>query len=246
MKKDFPRKPYAGKPREDKVKVEIKQAGSSANTTGCFICNGPHWARECPKREKLATLVTEGDSDSDPPSRINPLQLLGTLRTVKGNSPLPLLYVHAVVNGREIDAMVDTGATHNFVSELAIARLGLSVVKHTSRVKAINSKAQPVVGVVQAATISLGDWSGRIDLLGVPLDDFDLILGIDFLTTAKAAVMPHLGGMLIMEESHPHFVAGIRKEKKGKEVLLSAMQVEHGLAEERRTHLPGGHAGAEA
>lgn len=70
--------------------------------------------------------------------------------------------------------------------------------------------------MVQATTISLGDWSGRINLLAVPLDDFDLILGIDFLTIAKATMMPHLGGMLIMEESHPHFVAGIQKEKKAR------------------------------
>lgn len=58
----------------------------------------------------------------------------------------------------------------------------------------------------------------------VPLDDFGLVLGIDFLTTAKTAVMLHLGEMLLIEESGSFFVAGFRKEKKEKEALLPAIQ----------------------
>ena len=51
-------------------------------SSGCFICNGPHKARDCPKREKLTALVSredEEDSYSDGPSRVNPLQLLNVI-----------------------------------------------------------------------------------------------------------------------------------------------------------------------
>ena len=75
----------------------------------------------------------------------------------------------------------------------------------------------------------MDSWDGYVDLLAVPLDDFELILGVNFLKTAKAAVIPHLGGLLIMDEERPCFVAGVHKRSKGKEPLLSAMQVEHGL-----------------
>lgn len=50
-------------------------------------------------------------------SRINPLQLLGTRRAVKGIPSHSLLYVPLTLNGREAQAMVDTGATHNFIRE---------------------------------------------------------------------------------------------------------------------------------
>lgn len=119
--------------------------------------------------------------------------------------------------------MVETCATHNFVIKVATAWLKLNIGKHTSLVKAINSKAQPVGGVVYGATIGLGGWEGKIDLLTVPLDDFNLILSIDFLTTLKAAIMSHLGRMLLMEEAWPFFVTGFWKEKKEKESLFSAM-----------------------
>ena len=81
---------------------------------------------------------------------------------MKGSAPMPFLYVHAVVNGRKIDALVDKGATHNFVCNVAAVRLKLDVGKHTSRMKAIYSKAQAVAGVVQGATIGLGDWKGKL------------------------------------------------------------------------------------
>lgn len=112
---------------------------------------------------------------------------------MKGSTPMPLLYIHAVVNRREIDVMVDTSVTLNFVSKVVVAWLKLNIGKHTSHVKTINSKAQPVADVVHGATIGLGGWEEKIDLLTVPIDNFDLILGINFLVTAKAAVMPYLG-----------------------------------------------------
>ena len=49
--------------------------------------------------------------------------------------------------------------------------------------------------------------------------------------------MPHLGRMLLMEESRPVFVVGFRKEKKENEALLSTIQVEQGLRKGEPTYL---------
>lgn len=45
--------------------------------------------------------------------------------------------------------MVDTGATHNFLSDRIVARLGLRVDKGHSQIKmkAVNSEAKPIVRV---------------------------------------------------------------------------------------------------
>ncbi|WOG81014.1 hypothetical protein DCAR_0100159 [Daucus carota subsp. sativus] len=51
----------------------------------------------------------------------------------------------------------------------------------------------------------------------MPLDDFDVILGIDFLLAAKCSVLPYLGGIFIANEKEPCFVKGItEKSDKGK------------------------------
>jgi hypothetical protein len=39
-----------------------KSAGGQKKTLECFICNGPHMARECPSRGKLAAMLIQGDT----------------------------------------------------------------------------------------------------------------------------------------------------------------------------------------
>ncbi|RVW40269.1 hypothetical protein CK203_082804 [Vitis vinifera] len=99
-------------------------------------------------REKLSALVTaedKGDSDPETPPRVNPLQLLNVIH---GETPVQksLMHIHAIVNGVKVKALVDSGATHNFVATKEAARLGLRLEEDTSRIKAVNSKAQKIQG----------------------------------------------------------------------------------------------------
>ena len=102
--------------------------------------------------------------------------------------------------------MVDNGTTHNFVVTREATKLGLKLEEDTSRIKAINSKAHKIQGVAKNVPMQVGDWIGTCSLLCMPLDDFDLILGVDFLLKAKMALIPHLGGLMVLEESQPCFV----------------------------------------
>ena len=128
-------------------------------------------------------------------------------------------------------ALVDSGVTHNFVSTKEAARLGLNLAKDDSKLKAVNSQAQETHGMAKNMEIQIGDWKGTIDFLSVPLDDFDFILGNDFFQRAKVALLPHLNGLLIMDEKQPCFVAGISKPPKrpSREKTLSTLQLEKGL-----------------
>ena len=62
----------------------MEEKGTSSQTTrssGCFICDGPDRARDCPKKEKLNALMAEDGEDSGVkiPTRANPLQLLNAM-----------------------------------------------------------------------------------------------------------------------------------------------------------------------
>lgn len=48
-----------GKKKEWDGKGKEKEKGNrkSSSNSGCFICNGPHQAKKCPKHEKLGTIV---------------------------------------------------------------------------------------------------------------------------------------------------------------------------------------------
>jgi len=53
---------------------------------------------------------------------------------------------------------------------------------------------------------------GSVDFLAINLDDFEVILGNDFLKKAKVSVMPHLGEILI-RDTFPCFMKSIPLDK---------------------------------
>ena len=71
--------------------------------------------------------------------------------------------------------------------------------------------------------------------MAIPLDDFDLILGIEFLVKAKAFVTPHLRGMMIGDEQTPYFVSTIKKKKELD--LQSGKQFKAGLKKREQTYV---------
>ncbi|KAK2984524.1 hypothetical protein RJ640_025021 [Escallonia rubra] len=101
-----------------------------------------------------------------------------------------LMYVDIKVNGKAIRAMVDTEATHNYISSTEVERLGLTLEKGCGRVKAINSVVQPVAGITRSVLIKIGPYEGRTNFSVVIMDDFKLILGLEFLRDTKTTVMP--------------------------------------------------------
>ncbi|KAL3534859.1 hypothetical protein ACH5RR_003320 [Cinchona calisaya] len=112
------------------------------------------------------------------------------------------------VNGMDVLAMVDTRATHSFVTGREVRRLKLELKEHGYRIKALNSEAQPVLGVA-SLEMTLGPWSGKCSLMAVPLDDFDLILGKEFMATNKIFPIPHLYGIMIADERCPTFLPSV-------------------------------------
>ena len=169
-----------------------------------------------------------GQSDEEVPNRVNPLQLLNAL-SARGNSK-GLSYMQVEMNGNGAEALLDTSATHNFVDESIVQRFGLKVSKCPSKIKAVNSKAKPVSRIAFGVRFKVGEWTGNVNFLIMKLDDFDVILGDEFYV---AALLPFIGVMLIFNEKQPCYVpirhvVGNSKTSKGKEPMVSAMQVSMG------------------
>ena len=58
------------------------------------------------------------------------------------------MFVDATINSRPIKStLIDSGATHNFITDQEARRLGLTIEKDPRKMKVVNSEALPIVGV---------------------------------------------------------------------------------------------------
>ncbi|KAG6627028.1 hypothetical protein CIPAW_15G094100 [Carya illinoinensis] len=161
----------------------------------CFLCNRPHWARDCPKRKALNAMLEEKEVQEK--SHLGCLQLLNSLKastkpTTKDGS---LMFVEVLVNGKKSHAMVDSGASHNFIKKEEATRLGIPLKKGQGWLKTVNSEAKPLDGVAHGVELQLGTWRGMVDFSVAPMDDFNIVLGMEFLRQFNAKTTQLLSAM---------------------------------------------------
>ncbi|KAL6343067.1 hypothetical protein AAG906_017879 [Vitis piasezkii] len=134
---------------------------------------------------------------------------LQLLNAIRAETHRGLMYVEMAMGGQKVVALVDSGTTHNFVSTREATRLGLKLSKDDSKLKAVNSQTQEIHGLAKN------------------------------MMRAKVALLPHLNGMFIMDETQPCYVRGLSKppKKPSKEGTVSALQVEKGLRKEQLTYV---------
>lgn len=61
----------------------------------------------------------------------------------------------------------------------------------SSKMKAINSEARHVLGIAKGFELEMGVCKGSASLIVALIGYFKVILGMDFLTSAKVVPMPH-------------------------------------------------------
>ena len=71
--------------------------------------------------------------------------------------------------------IVDSDATHNFITEAEARWLNLHWEKDIGKMKVMNSTVLHIVGLVKRTIIKLGAWNDLIDVMVFKMDDFEVI-----------------------------------------------------------------------
>jgi len=95
-------------------------------------------------------------------------------------------YIDLMVYGETVQALVDMDVAHSFMTTRLAKETGLTSIME---VEAADSRAK-VFGLVHDVPIQIKEWGGQLDFIVMNLDDFDMILGRDFLRGSKAVVVP--------------------------------------------------------
>ena len=99
----------------------------------------------------------------------------------------------------DVLTMVDSGATHNFMSEDIARRIGLKFVPVQAQIKTVNSPPDYVIGVAKKVETTLVEWTRKVEFTIVRIDDYEAILGMDFMKQFEAMVVPHLQKLFIYD-----------------------------------------------
>ncbi|GJT45453.1 putative retrotransposon gag domain, aspartic peptidase domain protein [Tanacetum coccineum] len=197
----------------------------------CLYGDEPHRARDCPKKASLNSLSAHGDVDT---SDGGSMGLIRILNAIKAKTEVPkvvgkcLQYVEATINGVNVRALVDSDATHNFVADDEAKQLGINTMKGSGTIKVVNSPAKAIHRVAQDVRAKIGEWEGTIDLSVVPMDDFKVVLGLEFLDRVRAFPMPFVNSLCILDGGKTCMVSTEWDAKSGAKTL-SAMQFKKGF-----------------
>ncbi|KAI4353826.1 hypothetical protein L6164_002751 [Bauhinia variegata] len=197
-----------------------------------FICEGPHWTRDCPNWKAINALVTEMREKEAKESQadIGSLQHLGALSKIfslinveeKG-----LLYVDLAIEGKTTSAMIDIRATHNFIDVQEAKRLDIKYKQGSGTIKAVNSEAKPIMGIAEAVKVKIGDWQGMLYFTVIPMDDFKVVLRLAFFCKNYTFPIPAVNSLVILDAKIIRVIPLRRMEKD--KPMISVMQFKKGL-----------------
>ncbi|TXG60985.1 hypothetical protein EZV62_012348 [Acer yangbiense] len=139
-----------------------------------------------------------------------------------------LMFMNALINGKAVRAMLDTKETHNFIFVDEAKKLGLKAISGGGIIKVVNSPAKPIASIAKAIPVCLGTWSGKLDFSIVPMDDFQVVLGMKFFDRVYAFPFPSGNSFSILDGSKTCMVPTERMAKMESKAL-SALQVKRGM-----------------
>ncbi|GAU51141.1 hypothetical protein TSUD_240800 [Trifolium subterraneum] len=141
----------------------------------CFHCKQPgHYKNECPK------LHGSGGSSRTTRSKGRVYSLDG--EQARGNNALIIDVCH--LGQSEVVVLFDCGATNSFISVECVMRLGLSSTSLLPTMTVAVATGGKVVSkrVCQNCPVSVAGKIYHVDLICLPLNDMDIVLGMDWLS----------------------------------------------------------------
>ncbi|KAK3017773.1 hypothetical protein RJ639_005089 [Escallonia herrerae] len=165
--------------------------------------------KDCPHKGKMIVFLkkhksSKGDSSSsDEEACVVTLQMVNAFvqkskekvaKEKKSKKKQSLLYVTVDVTGKTQETLVDTGATHNFMSPRVAEWLGLKPTKDESWFTALNVEERPMKGVIKNVNLRTGGWTWKADF---NIIEWMSVLGMDFMEKLSATLNPCCRVMMI-------------------------------------------------
>ncbi|KAH1046660.1 hypothetical protein J1N35_037444 [Gossypium stocksii] len=117
--------------------------------------------------------------------------------------------------------------TNLSISKKTTRKLGLLIRKSNKKIKTVNSKEAPTMGVAQDMELQIDEWKGKEEFEVIQLHDYNFVLGLNFLNRIQAVMFPWADQIHIVTGPLSRIVVLVHQDMKvGTKVLLSIQLVE--------------------
>jgi predicted aspartyl protease len=126
--------------------------------------------------------LLELDDDIEEDTTANELGI--SLHALTGIDIANIMKLHMLIKGKTLVALVDTGSTHTFIKKRLLPHLGLAVTPWEGlTMKVANGEHVTSDGVCREVGMDIGSEHFSTNIYVLPLDGFDIILGVQWLHT---------------------------------------------------------------
>ncbi|XP_052735521.1 uncharacterized protein LOC128197508 [Vigna angularis] len=153
----------------------------------CFTCNKPgHISRDCPQRKTSGGVPQKTVNVGKPQASGRVFAMSGAEAEKSGN----LILDACSLFDKTVIVLFDSGATHSFISLLCVENLGLSMFDLGCELIV----STPASGQVSTSSVCVGcpiEVEGRkskVNLVCLPLEGLDVILGMDWLADNRVLI----------------------------------------------------------
>ncbi|MFQ6662836.1 hypothetical protein Gotur_030558 [Gossypium turneri] len=136
-----------------------------------------------------------------------------------------LMFVHINITSQKRGALVDTRASDLFISGKAAKKLVLSIKKSNKNIKTVNFEEASTVGVVRNVELQIDEWKGNEEFKVIQLDDYDYVLGLNFLDKIQAILYPWADQIHIVTGLLSKIIVPVHRDMKVGTKVLSSIQL---------------------
>jgi len=134
-----------------------------------------------------------------------------------------------VIAGKKCCVVYDSGATHSFVSESYVKKLGLLVCKlqFDLVVSTLESGFVRTSSLCAKCPMEVEGWIFKVNLICLPLQDLEVVLGIDWLSTNRVLIDCREKRLLFSNSDELELLSsqGLRRRSKVARSALSSSRI---------------------